>query len=123
MRYKRPRPVDSIEGMGDDEHFWRRDRFEGRYLSADHDTAYFEAEDEPPLIPSTLTDLELQVLCLLYESYRQTEIARYLRVEKRDIEKAVRNIRTKMADWSPDVDDRICRLPELADAPELAQAS
>jgi hypothetical protein len=61
------------------------------------------------------------VLCLLYRSYRQTEIARYLSVEKRDIEKAVRNIRTKMADWSPDVADRICALPELAQ--ELAQAS
>lgn len=122
MRYKRPRGNTSIEALGEEE-TWRRDAFEGEYLSADHDTAYFDAEDEPPLIPSTLNDLELQVLCLLYRAYRQTEIARYLRVEKREVEKAVRGLRTKMADWSPDVTDRLCRLPDRLPLEELAQAS
>jgi hypothetical protein len=90
---------------------WRRERFEGQYLAAGHDDIYGDVEDEPPLIPSTLSELELQVVCLMYRDYRQTEIARYLRVEKREVEKAVRSIRTKMADWSPDLADRLCPIP------------
>lgn len=121
LRYKRPRSEheSSIEAMTELSHgpyeansgSWRRDHFEGQYLAAGHDETYFDIEDEAPLIPSTLTDLELQVLCLLYRNYRQTEIAGYLVVEKREIEKAMRGIRTKMADWSPDVADRLCPMP------------
>lgn len=122
LRYKRPRPESSIEALTELSHpsitgqhansnSWRRDQFEGQYLSADHDESFREVEDEAPLIPSTLNDLELRVLCLLYRNYRQTEIARYLSVEKREVEKAVRNVRTKMADWSPAVADRLCPVP------------
>lgn len=124
LRYKRPRArhESSLEAMTElskgpyepNSNSWRRDHFEGEYLSADHEETYFEIEDEAPLIPSTLNDLELQVLCLLYRNYRQTEIAGYLAVEKREVEKAVRNLRTKMADWSPDVADRLCPVPIAA---------
>jgi predicted DNA-binding protein (UPF0251 family) len=41
------------------------------------------------------------VLCLLYRDYRQSEVARELRIEKREVERAVRAIRTKFADWKP----------------------
>lgn len=122
LRYKRPRPESSIEGMTEltassitgqvsNSNSWRRDHFEGEYLSADHDETFRDIEDEPPLIPSTLSELELKVVCLLYRNYRQTEIASYLAVEKREVEKAMRHIRMKMADWSPDVADRLCPMP------------
>jgi RNA polymerase sigma factor (sigma-70 family) len=81
-----------------------RDRFEGRYLAASHDETYGAVEDDLPLVPSTLTRLELQVVCLLYRDFRQSEVARQLGIEKREVEKAVRSIRTKMADWRPSVE-------------------
>lgn len=80
-------------------------------LSTSSDVVYSEVEDELPLIPSTLNELELQVVCLLYRDYRQTEIALKLMVEKREVERAVRGIRAKMADWRPSAP-----LPEMAEA-------
>lgn len=79
----------------------RRDIFEGRYLSEDHDEVYGEAEDEPPLIPNTLTERERHVLVLLYRQHKQTEIAVQLGLTKREVESVVRQIRTKLQDWRP----------------------
>lgn len=79
----------------------RDDSFEGRYLSEDHDEVYGEAEDEPPLIPNTLTERERHVLVLLYRQHKQTEIAVQLGLTKREVESVVRQIRTKLQDWRP----------------------
>lgn len=82
------------------QHSGTRDAFEQRYQLSTDD-GYAGVEEEPPLIPSTLTLLERKVVCLLYSDYRQTEVARYLGLEKREVERHVRSIRDKMADWAP----------------------
>jgi hypothetical protein len=65
------------------------------------DVGYVHVEAGMPLIPSTLTDPELRVVCLLYSEYRQSEVAVFLELPKREVERLVRSIRTKMADWAP----------------------
>jgi RNA polymerase sigma factor (sigma-70 family) len=65
------------------------------------DEVYGHVEADLPLIPSTLTPLELRVVCLLYADYRQSEVAVHLAVPKREVERLVRSIRLKMADWQP----------------------
>lgn len=80
---------------------FRSDDFDGRYLAANHDDVYGDVEDPGVLVPNTLSALELQVVCLLYAAYRQTEIAGRLGVSKRDMERIMRSIRAKLADWQP----------------------
>lgn len=77
------------------------DRFHERYLSADHSQVYGDVDDGELHLPNTLTERELSVLTLMRESYRQTEIAVELHITKREVESAVRGIRTKLADWRP----------------------
>jgi DNA-directed RNA polymerase specialized sigma24 family protein len=72
----------------------------GEFLPDETDP-YAQVDDEPPLIPSTLLHAELRVLCLLYSDYRQSEVAVLLEIPKRDVERLVRSIRLKMADWAP----------------------
>lgn len=78
-----------------------RDRFDQRYLSTDHDQVFAEVEDELPHLPNTLTERERAVLALMYQDFRQTEIAVRLSITKREVESSVRAIRTKLADWRP----------------------
>lgn len=65
------------------------------------DEGFARAEAGLPLIPSTLGDMELRVMCLLYADYWQSEIAATLGIEKRDVERILRSVRRKMADWKP----------------------
>jgi predicted DNA-binding protein (UPF0251 family) len=58
-------------------------------------------------LKAKLATLELRVLCLLYRDFRQSEVARQLGIEKREVEKAVRAIRAKMADWRASAGDDI----------------
>lgn len=78
-----------------------RDRFDERYLSTDHEEVFREVEAEIPLIPNTLTVREKAVLALMYRDYKQTEIAVELGITKREVESAVRSIRSKLSDWRP----------------------
>jgi hypothetical protein len=39
---------------------------------------------------------------LLYRDYKQSESARHLGLEKHKMERAMRSIRQKLADWRPD---------------------
>lgn len=78
------------------------DRFAGKYLETTEAEVYALVEEDKPLIPSTLTRQEVQVICLLYADYRQSEVADRLDVPKREVERLVREIRVKMADWSPE---------------------
>lgn len=80
----------------------RRDQFDARYLSSSHEATYGAVEDDDVLVPSTLTQLERRVVVLLYRDYKQAEAARLLGLGKREIEKLMRSIRSKMADWAPD---------------------
>lgn len=78
-----------------------RDRFDERYLSQTHEQIYSHVEEEELLLPSTLTRLEREIVTLLFRDYKQAEAARMLGLEKREIEKSMRSIRSKMADWDP----------------------
>lgn len=78
-----------------------RDKFDQRYLSVEHDEVFAEVEDEFPDLPNTLSARERQVMALMYRDFRQTEIAQILELTKREVESAVRGVRTKLADWRP----------------------
>ena len=52
------------------------DRFEGQYLAVDAEVVYEEVEQELPLIPSTLTELEREVVALLYLDFTRREAQR-----------------------------------------------
>lgn len=75
--------------------------FEQRHLATDRDEVYGLVDEGMALIPNTLTRLEVEIVCLLYRDYKQSEVARELRIGKREMERAMRSIRTKMADWQP----------------------
>lgn len=77
------------------------DHFEAAYLVDER--SFDGVEAELPLIPCTLSDLERQVLALLYADYTQVETALRLGVPRNEVERAVRSIRSKMADWRPGV--------------------
>lgn len=79
-----------------------RDRFENdNGLASTHEEVYGAIEDDDLVIPNTLTPLEHRIICLLYASYRQSEVARSLGLAKRDMERSMRSIRAKMEDWRP----------------------
>lgn len=77
------------------------DRFEERYLSVDHEHTYGVVDEGKPLIPSTLTVIERQVITLLYRDHTQAEAARKLGLRRSEMERTMRSIRLKMADWRP----------------------
>lgn len=79
----------------------RRDSFEFRHLRFDADEAYAAAEDGPPLLPSTLSERERELVGLLYLDFRQTEAAEILDMNRGTLERTVKSIRVKMADWRP----------------------
>lgn len=79
-----------------------RDWFEAATgMASTHDDVYGAIEDDDLVVPNTLTRLEKRIICLLYADYRQSEVARSLGLEKRDMERAMRSIRAKMEDWRP----------------------
>jgi hypothetical protein len=78
-----------------------RDWFDEKYLSEDHDDVFGEVEADELLLPSTLTQLERRIVTLLVGDFKQSEAGRQLGLDKREIEKLMRSIRLKMADWSP----------------------
>lgn len=79
----------------------QRDAFEMRYMAQRHDETYGRIEDGPPLIPSTLSVNERKVVALLYYEYEQREIADIIGISESTVNRAVRSIREKMADWAP----------------------
>lgn len=109
LRKRKPRRVDFIEELApaempdsDSMRFQSRDRFEMRYLSANcHDEEYAGVCEERVELPNTLSLLEREVIARLYAGFRQSDAARELGIEGRQIENIMRSIRTKMADWRP----------------------
>lgn len=86
----------TINGNGAD-----RDAFELRYLSTDDEQVFMSVLEEPPIVPSTLSLDERRVLKMLFNDYRQAEIAPILRLSQSQVKTAVKGIRAKMADWCP----------------------
>lgn len=78
-----------------------KDRFESRYLSTDDEVEFSSAEDEGVLLPNTLSELEREVILLLYRDFKQSEAARHLGLGRYEMERAMKGIRTKLADWNP----------------------
>jgi len=105
--------IEDLRGtMRDGHNQFEGDRFDSLYLSTDHEQTYGEIEDEELLIPSTLTEIERDLVALLVAGLKHSEAGRLLELERRDIDRAIRSIRTKMADWEPDELDEseVCKL-------------
>lgn len=90
---------DRIENPGDAGS--ERDRFDSRYLQVREDEVFGEVEADAVLIPSTLNPNERRVLICMYLEYSQPEAALRLGLQRTEVERAVKNIRKKMADWKP----------------------
>lgn len=73
-----------------------------RFQSVDAEVVYAQVEASRPLLPNTLSGLELRAVVLLYRGYKQTEAARRLGIDARAMKRIVRSVRDKMADWKPD---------------------
>lgn len=106
LKNKRRRGELSLEMVAEGSGLESRDSFDAQYLAVDREVVYAEVEESDPLLPNTLTQLEREIIALLSQDYRQTEAAAVLGIEKRDIERSMRSIRTKMADWRPTVPAR-----------------
>lgn len=88
-----------------------------KHLTTEHDDVYGLVDDDDVLIPSTVTLFEKAVLLLLYTGdYKQREIAQRLLPElyeydedgaKREVERAIRALRDKFADWRPNSENPI----------------
>lgn len=79
-----------------------RDKFElENGLVALADDVFFDVEDEPVPLPSTLTQLERAVVALLVVEWTQADAARHLGMTPREMEKVMKSVRRKMADWAP----------------------
>lgn len=71
------------------------DWFDERYLSASHEENYGAIEDDDdPLVE--LNGLERQIASLLTADYKQTQVAQLLGLEKTEMERAMRSIRSKL---------------------------
>jgi RNA polymerase sigma factor (sigma-70 family) len=56
---------------------------------------------EMPMLPSTLTADERQIVTLLYLDFDNGEISALMNVQRQTIVRRVRQIRVKLADWEP----------------------
>lgn len=77
------------------------DRFESRYLKATEEQVFGVIQEGLPLIPSSLTQKERQVIALLYLDFDYGEISAAAEVPRKEVATLVRGIREKMADWRP----------------------
>ena len=68
--------------------------------------AFREILRETPLIPTDLTETEEKVLLGLYLECQQNEIADRFDLSPREVAKAVKAIKEKMADWKPEPEGR-----------------
>lgn len=70
-------------------------------LATDHEQEYGGVEQEELLVPSTLSELERRIVAWLYLDRTHKEVAGLLGLTRAEMERAVRTIRQKMADWRP----------------------
>lgn len=72
-------------------------------LQVSDEEVYAEVERETPVIPSTLSRTEREVVLRLYVGLNQREVGSAVGLTRSEMERVVRSIRTKMADWRPTV--------------------
>jgi RNA polymerase sigma factor (sigma-70 family) len=77
------------------------DRFEAQYFLEQEADAFGDILRQTPLLPAELTDVEERVLLGLYIECQQKEIAVRFDLTPREVAKAVKAIKVKMADWKP----------------------
>jgi RNA polymerase sigma factor (sigma-70 family) len=75
--------------------------FESRYLSVEAEEVFALVEDEPVLLPSTLTDCEARVVQLLVAGFSEREIAKELHVPRDKVTAMHGDVQRKMMDWHP----------------------
>lgn len=67
----------------------------------DPDVVFGEVEDVTPVIPSTLSGLERELIARLYVGYTERQAAQLLGLTRSQVERALDGVRVKMADWRP----------------------
>lgn len=77
------------------------DTFDGRYLSVDHEQVFGEVEESDLPLPSTLTEIERQVVQLRLRGRLLLEIDRELSLSRAQRQRLMESIRLKCADWAP----------------------
>jgi RNA polymerase sigma factor (sigma-70 family) len=112
-------------GNGRGAHDFTRDSFEHQYLQLPSEDVYGRIDEGVLLLPSTLTEVERQVVGLLYLDYMQSEATLMLGISKGIMERTMRSIREKMADWRPSASEVVAvALDDFpAVAPPLAAAA
>jgi RNA polymerase sigma factor (sigma-70 family) len=85
----------------DGRHSGPRDKWEFQFCSTSEEDAFAILLSEIPLIPSTLDDQERRIVGLLYVGFNQEEVAQELGMTRSAAITAVKQIRTKLADWNP----------------------
>lgn len=88
-------------------------------LAADHEQTFGGVEDDELLIPCTLSDLEQRIIGWLYLDRTQKEVSALLGLTRAEMERAVKTIRQKMADWEPST-AQVCRMPVPREPAKLA---
>lgn len=78
-----------------------RPKFEARYLAATAEEVFALVEDEPVLLPSTLTAEEARLVVFLLQDFSRQEIARELGVTRDKVTALHASVQGKMADWHP----------------------
>lgn len=97
------------------------DQFDAKYFLESEQDAFRDILRNTPLLPNTLTEVEEKVLLGLYLEHQQKEIAVMFDLTPREVAKAVRGLKEKMADWKPSLvsgDEGDCDLPEGTDRVE-----
>jgi RNA polymerase sigma factor (sigma-70 family) len=69
--------------------------------SCAHDEVYGGVDSSDFQMPSTVSQRERVLIFLLTLGYSQTEVARMMELELKDVERSVRKLRAKLADWRP----------------------
>lgn len=77
------------------------DKFDGQYFMEEEAEAFRDILRQTPLLPSDLTPTEETVLLGLYLECQQKEIAERFDLTPREVAKAVKALKEKMADWRP----------------------
>lgn len=88
-------------------------------LATDHEQTFGGVEEDELLVPCTLTDLERRIIGWLYLDRTQKEVSAILDLTRAEMERAVKVIRQKMADWDPG-EAQVCRMPVPREPARLA---
>lgn len=91
----------SLEGLAESVGLESRDSVVTPALVSTASEVYAEVEVEAPHLPNTLTEVELQAVVLLAADYKHKEAAQLLGLGDRQMDRLVRSVKLKLADWKP----------------------